>query len=94
MFFRGSRYENVPTAELTAPDGRLIRYVRVRLVEPPPGLPAYSVAQSDRPDLVAYKTLGDPEQFWQLCDANLVRQPADLTALPGARLIVPGPRMS
>ena len=61
---------------------------------PPSGLPGYTVAQGDRPDLAAYKILGDPEQFWQLCDANLVQRPADLTASPGARLLVPGPRIS
>ncbi len=94
MFFRGSRYENVPTAETAAPDGRLLRYVRMRFVPAVSGLPGYTVQQGDRPDLAAYRTLGDPEQFWALCDANTVRQPADLTAAPGVRLIVPGPRMS
>ncbi len=95
MFFRGSRYENVPTAELAAPDGRLLRYVRMRFIPAvAAGLPGYTVQQGDRPDLAAYRILGDPEQFWSLCDANIVQQPADLTATPGARLIVPGPRMS
>ena len=94
MFFRGSRYENVPTSQLSAPDGRLIRYVRMRFIPSVPSLPGYTVQQGDRPDLVAFKLLGDPEQFWQLCDANTRQRPAELTAAPGARLAVPGPRTS
>lgn len=94
MFFRGSRYENVPTTALTGPDGHPIPYVRMRFIPAMPALPGYTVQQGDRPDLAAYNILGDPEQFWQLCDANTVQQPADLTATPGTRLLVPGPRMS
>jgi hypothetical protein len=94
MFFRGSRYENVPASQLTAPDGTLIRYVRMRFIPLVQSLPGYTVQQGDRPDLAAYKLLGDAEQFWQLCDANTVQRPAELTAVPGTRLAVPGPRMS
>ncbi len=32
MFFRGSRYEIVPTATLEAPDGGVIQYKRVRFI--------------------------------------------------------------
>jgi hypothetical protein len=94
MFFRGSRYENVPTTRIAAPNGRQINYVRMRFIPTLVGTPGYTVQQGDRPDLAAYKALGDPEQFWQLCDANTVQRPADLTATPGVRLIVPGPRTS
>jgi hypothetical protein len=94
VFFRGSRYENVPTIQISAPDGRLIRYIRMRFIPSVPSLPGYMVQQGDRPDLVAYKTLGDPEQFWRLCDANTVQRPAELTATPSTRLAVPGPRTS
>ncbi len=92
MFFRGSRYENIGQAQLTTPDGRVIAYARMRFIPATVATPAYTVRQGDRPDLVAYTALGDPERFWQLCDANLVQRPADLTATPGARLLVPGPR--
>jgi hypothetical protein len=27
--------------------------------------------------------LGDPEQFWRICDANDVLRPAELTDTPG-----------
>ncbi len=92
MFFRGSRYENIPQTQITAPDGHVIAYARMRFISVTPASPGYTVRQSDRPDLVAYASLGDPERFWQLCDANLVQRPVDLTATPGTRLLVPGPR--
>jgi len=94
MFFRGSRYENVAQTQVTSPDGRVIAYVRMRFLPATAGSPGYTVKQGDRPDLAAYTALGDPERFWQLCDANLVQRPADLTATPGEHLLVPGPRAS
>jgi len=91
MFFRGSRYEHVPDAELTRADGRVVRYKRMRF-PPPPGVGATGVAgEGMRPDLLAYRTLGDPEQFWRLCDANAVLRPVDLTADPGRPVRIPGP---
>jgi hypothetical protein len=92
MIFRGSRYENVPTTQVIGRDGRVISFLRVRFISPTPGPPGYSVQQGDRPDLVGFRVLGDPEQFWRLCDANTVQRPAELTAVPGTRLFVPGPR--
>ena len=92
MFFRGSRYEHVADAEIEAPDGRVIRYKRVRFVSAVDGTLGYVVRDGDRPDLAAYRTLGDPEQFWRLCDANRVMRPVDLTAVPGRRIRAPGPQ--
>lgn len=93
MFFRGSRYENIADTTCTAKDGRTIRYKRMRLI-PRGSLPQRlftSVEQGERPDLLAFRTIGDPEQFWRLCDLNLVQRPADLTAEPGALVAVPAP---
>ena len=39
----------------------------------------------DRLDLITARTLGDPEQFWRICDANDALDPDDL-AEPGRRL--------
>ncbi len=91
MFFRGSRYENVPDAELTDRNGRTIRYKRMRIVPDVQGQLSYRVIEGDRPDLAAYKTLGDPEVFWWLCDVNKQRRPAELTAKPGRTIAIPGP---
>jgi hypothetical protein len=91
MFFRGSRYESVAEDEITARDGRTIRYKRMRFIPDARGSLSYTVRQGDRPDLAAYNTLGDPEQFWRLCDVNRIQRPADLTRAPGTQIQVPGP---
>lgn len=103
MFFRGSRYEGVPEAELVTADargeGRTIRYKRIRFIPDTGGTGAgtgagtvpYRVQPDDRPDLVAYKTAGDPELFWRLCDANRVMRPDELTEEPGSLIRIPAP---
>lgn len=93
MFFRGSRYENIAETPLTTKDGRTIRYKRMRFV-PQTSAPARlftTVEEGERPDLLAFRMIGDPEQFWRLCDLNLVRRPVDLTAEAGAPVAVPSP---
>ncbi|MFV2054101.1 hypothetical protein [Aliiroseovarius sp. YM-037] len=93
MFFRGSRYESVPDAEWQAADGRVLRYKRRRLI-PETNPPLSTVTRvGDRPDLVAFRVLGDPELFWMLCDANRERWPARLTEEAGETIAVPGPEV-
>lgn len=91
----GSRYHDIPTAEHTAADGRIVRYVRRRFLPPipPPGgdVGEHVVAQGDRLDNVTAQYLGDPEQFWRLCDANGAMWPDELTAETGRRLRIPNP---
>ena len=94
MFFRGSRYEHVPDAELTTAEGRVIRHKRRRFIPAVRPALAYLVKEGDRPDLASYAAIGDPELFWRLCDANRIQRPADLTAVPGRRIGVPGPEGS
>jgi hypothetical protein len=91
VFTRGSRYEPIADREHVAADGRIIRHKRIRFLPPAGGTPQASVETDDRPDLAAWRIAGDPEQFWRLCDANGVARPAELTAEPGRRLLVPGP---
>jgi len=52
-----------------------------------------TVTRGDRLDLIAARTLGDPEQFWRVCDANDAMNPASLMAEPGRTLRVPVPRV-
>jgi len=33
----------------------------------------------DRPDLMAARAIGDPEQWWKIADANAVIDPSELT---------------
>jgi hypothetical protein len=91
VFFRGSRYEHVPEAEIDGPNGRTIRYKRTRFIPEEGARLTYRVEQGDRPDLAAYRAVGDPELFWRLCDVNRTPRPVDLTAKPGRRILVPGP---
>lgn len=82
-----SRYASIAMATATLPDGeggaREVRYVRRRLVPPADGmaiLALHTLAQGDRLDVLTHRYLGDPTQFWRVCDANGAMNPADLTA--------------
>ena len=91
MFFRGSRYEPVPDAEITTPEGRTIRYKRVRFIPDARGTFGHRVKDGDRLDLISYQSYKDPEQFWRICDANLAMVPEDLVEEPGRLLLIPVP---
>ena len=96
-----SRYAAVPVAVTTVPDGRggqrEVRYLRRRLLPPLAGrqvLTDHLVTSGDRIDVVTATYLGDPTQFWRICDANLARHPDELTAPDriGETLVVPVPQ--
>lgn len=95
MFDPTSRYYNLEIATLDVPGGRTVSYVRRRFLPRGSGLPLLAevaVAQGERIDLVAHRTLGDSEAYWRVCDANDAMDPADLTREPGRRLRVPIPQ--
>jgi len=95
MFDASSRYAAVETATLRDADGRAIAYIRRRFLPQGSGMPLLAevvVAQGDRLDLITARTLGDPEAFWRICDANNALDPAALTSAPGRRLRVPLPQ--
>ncbi len=82
-----SRYAVVEIATTTVPDGtggrREVRYLRRRFPPPPATLRTlaeHPVTRGDRLDLVTARYLGDPTQFWRVCDANRVIHPEELTA--------------
>ena len=84
-----SRYNGIGTTTIDAPDGRTIVYLQRRFVPPPENfqlLQEHTVTQGDRLDNIAAKYLGDPEQFWRLCDANGAIRPEELTETIGATL--------
>ncbi len=76
-----SRYYNVDTAIFETADGQEIIYLRRRFVPSPDNftlLQEHIVKQGERVDHIAAQHLGDPEQFWRLCDANGVLDPEEL----------------
>ncbi|MGK5444208.1 hypothetical protein ACSNN7_20650 [Micromonospora sp. URMC 105] len=77
-----SRYATVGTAVIVDPDtGQEVVHLRRRFVPPAERLATAGweqVADGDRVDLLAARTVGDPTAFWQLCDANGAFDPAEL----------------
>jgi hypothetical protein len=95
MFDQNSRYYKIETATRTDANGRQIAYKRRRFVpraESLQTLVEVTVVQADRLDLISARTLGDPEQFWRICDASDAMNPLDLTAEPGKSVRVPIPQ--
>ncbi len=88
MFEPTSRYAQVGEGTLTV-GGRLVRYKRRRFVPVPTGavVVEHVVVPGDRLDLLAARYLGDPTQFWKLCDAAGVLDPDELEE-PGAEVVV------
>ncbi len=82
MFGPTSRYFALENAAVTLPDGRTATYKRRRFapaVDSLAQLTEVVVAQDDRIDVITATTLGDPEQFWRICDANIAMAPEELT---------------
>lgn len=95
MFTRTSRYYGLPLGEIADIDGEpTIKFVRRRFIPIDVGgqvMARHTVAAGDRLDNVTARYLGDPELFWQVCDANFVMVPADATAETGRvlRILLP-----
>jgi hypothetical protein len=98
MFDRNSRYANIGTSVLTEQqaDGssREIRYLQRRFIpaaEEMTVLVEHRFAQGERLDTVTAGYLGDPLQFWRICDANEVRDPEELERVGRSiRIALPG----
>jgi len=95
MFQPTSRYYAIETASLTMPEGRIVTYKRRRFLPHGRDLPLLAevtLQPGERLDLLAARTLGDPEAFWRICDANDAIDPAELTVEVGRVLRVPVPQ--
>ena len=83
------RYHNIETAEYTTSSGKTIIYLRRRFLPSPERfelLQEHTVTQGERLDNVTAGYLGDPEQFWRICDANNAMRPDELTETIGRKL--------
>ena len=88
-FAPASRYHGLPTLRWTRLDGQEVSYVTRRFIPPPENLATlreHLVSEGDRLDNLAGRYLGDPEQYWRLCDANGAMRPDDLVDAIGARI--------
>lgn len=95
VFPPNSRYYQTETHQHTTPDGRVIAYLDQRFLPSADNftvLEEHTVMQGERLDNVAAQYLGDPEQFWRICDANNAMNPNDLTAIPGSTLLITLPQ--
>lgn len=89
LFPATSRYHGIETATLETVEGNYIIYLRRRFCPQPDRfalLQEHVVSMGDRLDNVTAKYLGDPEQFWRICDANSAMRPDELTETIGRRL--------
>lgn len=85
MFEPTSRYYNLPMSTLTVigRDGTPveIRYVNRRFIPAVDGemtLQDYTFTEGERLDNITARYLGDPTQFWRVCDTNGVLRPEEL----------------
>lgn len=89
LFPPTSRYYGLATTSLTSADGRTVNYLRRRFVPQSSRfalLKEHVVVEHDRLDNLAARHIGDPEQYWRLCDANNAIRPDELIETPGHRL--------
>jgi len=85
-----SRYFPIEVSQYQASAGeRTVAFLRRRFVPAASRfftLVQFTVKEGDRLDNVTATYLGDPEQFWRLCDANNALKPDDLTNTVGRTL--------
>jgi hypothetical protein len=91
-----SRYHTTPIRIVTDADGRETAVLARRMVPKPEAFVVqseYAIRAGDRLDVVAWRTIGDAEAFWQLADANRALHPAAIVTDEnvGRRLLVPMP---
>lgn len=94
LFPTNSRYQYVETTRLVRRDGTEVVYLKRRFVPQPERfvlLQEHAVVEGDRLDNITARYLGDPEQFWRVCDANRAMHPDGLTEEIGRRLRITMP---
>lgn len=90
-----SRYSKLATLVHTTADGTEVPYVERRLLPDPEAAPLLAeatVADGERLDQIAGRTLGDSTQWWRVADASRAMDPTELTEEPGEKLRVPVPQ--
>lgn len=91
MFFKGSRYANLPVLHTTDSRGRLVAYKATRFIPESEFVAGHLVLEDDRLDRIAYDRYRDAERFWRICDANVTMWPEELVREPGRVIGIPPP---
>ncbi|MCA8880773.1 MAG: hypothetical protein KDA73_12645 [Rhodobacteraceae bacterium] len=93
-FPQNSRYHTIGTATLTREDGEILLYLQRRFIPAPEAMTTIAehlIEGGDRLDKLSAQYFGDPELFWQICDANRAMEPQDLTYVIGVRIRISMP---
>lgn len=88
MFLENSRYNQQPTTEAVACDGRTVLALKLRKLLTPAGQP-HTIQQHDRIDVLAQQKYNDGTKFWHIADANTELEANDIFAEPGTTLKLP-----
>ena len=88
-FSSDSRYSEIETKTIKNDAGKEIVFIKRRFLPQPDQftvIKAHNVQEGDRLDNISHQYLGDPEQFWKICDANGAMKPDELTETPGDKI--------
>lgn len=94
MFDPTSRYFQIEDASITENNGHVIVYKKRRFhprTDNMTTLHDFTVAAGDRLDNICGHLLGDPLQYWRICDANKTMHPLELTEVIGKVIHIPLP---
>jgi hypothetical protein len=98
MFDPTSRYYNLPIRSISLFDGgemREIKYVQRRFIPASSDMTTvieHMVTEGERLDNIAARYIGDPTQFWRICDANDAVRPQELTERMGRMIRIAASR--
>lgn len=91
MFQTNSRYIDIDNKSTQTEDGKTTLYKKRRFLPKASDMifvQEISIAKGDRLDNIATRFIGDPEQFWRICDSNNILHPLELTNNPGRTIRV------
>lgn len=94
LFPPNSRYHGIATTTLQTAGGKTVVYIVRRFLPAPDDLTLlqeHVVTDGERLDRIAAQYIGDPEQFWRICDANGAMRPDELTETVSRRLRITMP---
>ena len=89
-----SRYRDNEDQVIDRENGEQAVYRQRRLLPLPSDhqiIQAVERGAEERLDLLSYRTVGSSRHFWQLCDANGVMNPREMTSEPRNVVLIPAP---